>query len=135
MLVYQHFWLLVVPLLLVAAFMLSAHYPLTRAAALAFGLHYAIILTATLLYRAGPWHPLTKYPGPFPFRLSKLALAWMTSDRRQFEHLKRLHDTTATSCASMSAPVPSGVSTPRSSSHREKRDHVGATAACERTGE
>ncbi|KAI1789656.1 high nitrogen upregulated cytochrome P450 monooxygenase 2 [Ganoderma leucocontextum] len=92
-LVHQHFWLLVVPPSLVAALVLSPHHALPRAAALAFGLHYATILGATLAYRAGPWHPLAQYPGPFAYRLSKLALASVTSDGKQFEHLKRMHDT------------------------------------------
>ncbi len=91
--VYQHFWLLVVPPLLIGAFVLSPHHTPARAVALAFGLHCATILGATLLYRASPWHPLAQYPGPFAFRLSKLVLAWATSDGKQFEHLKRLHDT------------------------------------------
>ena len=91
-LVRQHFWLLAVPPALVAACVLSPHYAPARAALLAFGVHCATILGATLLYRAGPWHPLARYPGPYVYRLSKIALAWRTSDGKQFEHLKRLHD-------------------------------------------
>ena len=49
-----------------------------------------LIIGATLIYRASPWHPLAQYPGPFTFRLSKLALAWATSDGKQFEHLKAI---------------------------------------------
>ena len=93
MLVHQHFWLLVVPPSLIIVLLLSPHHAPVRATALAFGLHYATIIGATLIYRASPWHPLAQYPGPFTFRLSKLALAWATSDGKQFEHLKRLHDT------------------------------------------
>ena len=91
-LVRQHFWLLAVPPALVAACVLSPHYAPARAALLAFGVHCATILSATLLYRAGPWHPLARYPGPYVYRLSKIALAWRTSDGKQFEHLRRLHD-------------------------------------------
>ncbi|TBU46359.1 high nitrogen upregulated cytochrome P450 monooxygenase 2 [Dichomitus squalens] len=91
-LVYQHFWLLVVPPALVAACVLSPHYAPARAALIAFGVHYATIAGTTLFYRAGPWHPLAQYPGPYVYRLSKIALAWRTSDGKQFVHLRRLHD-------------------------------------------
>ena len=90
--IHQHFWLLVFPPALLAIALLSAHHAPQRALLLAYGVHWGTILAATLLYRASPWHPLASYPGPFAYRLSKLALAWATRDGTQWLHVKALHD-------------------------------------------
>ena len=77
---------------LLAAFVLSPHYTPARAALIAYAVHFTTILTATIVYRASPWHPLARYPGPFIYRLSKLAFAWTASDGKQYVHLHQLHE-------------------------------------------
>ena len=86
------FTLLVVPPALLAFICLADHHAPLRAFALACAVHWATVASATLLYRASPWHPLARYPGPFHYRLSKLALAWATRDGTQYLHVKALHD-------------------------------------------
>ncbi|KAI0712109.1 cytochrome P450 [Earliella scabrosa] len=88
----HHFGLLLVLPALLAAFVLSPHYAPGRAALIAYAVHFATILTATIVYRASPWHPLARYPGPFIYRLSKLAFAWTASDGKQYVHLHQLHE-------------------------------------------
>ena len=88
----QHAVLLLAPPLVLAHAVLSAHYAYPRAVLAALALHLTTVAGATLLYRASPWHPLARYPGPFTHRLSKLVLAWTTRHGKQWLHVKALHD-------------------------------------------
>ena len=90
--IHQHFWLLVAPPALLALTVLADHHAPLRAAALAYTAHWATVAGATLLYRASPWHPLARHPGPCRYRLSKVALAWATRDGSQYRHVAALHD-------------------------------------------
>ncbi|KAH9922831.1 high nitrogen upregulated cytochrome P450 monooxygenase 2 [Epithele typhae] len=92
--VHHHFWLLLAPPLLLFTLVLHQHFPLSpiRGVLVACAMHWGTIIAAMLLYRASPWHPLARYPGPFVYRLSKLALAWTTSDGKQWLHVNALHD-------------------------------------------
>lgn len=48
-----------------------------------FAAFYTIILSCILLYRASPFHPLAKYPGPFLHRLSKWRMAYILYTRKE----------------------------------------------------
>ncbi|KAF9223441.1 cytochrome P450 [Gyrodon lividus] len=54
-------------------------------------LYYSTILTSILVYRLSPFHPLAKYPGPIPCRISKFWMAWMSSDGKQHKYYYNLH--------------------------------------------
>ncbi|KIJ62772.1 hypothetical protein HYDPIDRAFT_41487 [Hydnomerulius pinastri MD-312] len=54
-------------------------------------LYYFTILISVLAYRLSPFHPLAKYPGPIPCRISKFWMAWISSDGKQHKYYSSLH--------------------------------------------
>jgi cytochrome P450 len=54
--------------------------------------HNALILLCTVAYRLSPFHPLAKYPGPVPNRVSKFWMAYITSSGKQHLHIRKLHE-------------------------------------------
>lgn len=57
-----------------------------------FTVYICALVSSTLAYRASPYHPLARYPGPFVYRLSKFYMARVGFGGRQHLHLKSLHD-------------------------------------------
>ncbi|KAH7884698.1 cytochrome P450 [Phlebopus sp. FC_14] len=54
-------------------------------------LYYTTIVTLVLSYRLSPWHPLARYPGPIPCRISKFWMAWVSSGGNQHKYYAMLH--------------------------------------------
>jgi hypothetical protein len=54
--------------------------------------HNALILMFAVIYRLSPYHPLAKYPGPIPNRVSKWWMAYIISTGKQHTYLKKLHE-------------------------------------------
>lgn len=53
--------------------------------------HWTLVLLFTALYRASPFHPLAKYPGPFLHKLSKFKVLAVSSKGIQHHHYQKLH--------------------------------------------
>lgn len=49
------------------------------------------LVTATLLYRIAPWHPLATFPGPISFRLSSIFSAWDVASGMRYRSIVSLH--------------------------------------------
>ncbi|KAG1747161.1 cytochrome P450 [Suillus paluster] len=56
-------------------------------------LYYSTIIVSVVVYRLSPWHPLARYPGPIPCRISKFWMAWVSRDGKQHQYYSRLHQT------------------------------------------
>lgn len=50
------------------------------------------LVLAVILYRFSPFHPLAKYPGPLPCKISKFWLAGIAFKGYQHQYLKTLHE-------------------------------------------
>nr|BED42936.1 cytochrome P450 monooxygenase [Trametes versicolor] len=57
-----------------------------------FTLYICALVSSTLAYRASPYHPLARYPGPFVYRLTKFYIARVGFGGHQYLHVKSLHD-------------------------------------------
>ncbi|KIP08940.1 hypothetical protein PHLGIDRAFT_68457 [Phlebiopsis gigantea 11061_1 CR5-6] len=75
-----------------ASSLMAAHYGMVKGVALGFALFYTVLVISITLYRISPAHPLARYPGPFPARLSKIWHVWKVSDGTQHLYLQRLHE-------------------------------------------
>ena len=55
---------------------------------------FYIVLSASILaYRISPWHPLARYPGPLPCKLSKFWMAYVAMrTKKQHLYIRGLHD-------------------------------------------
>ncbi|KAF8442381.1 cytochrome P450 [Boletus edulis BED1] len=82
--------LVLVPATLTGVF-LSSFPSIIRIAACTFFLYYSTILVSVLAYRLSPFHPLAKYPGPIPCRISKFWMAWVSSAGKQHKYYYELH--------------------------------------------
>ena len=51
----------------------------------------ASVFASLVLYRVSPIHRLSKFPGPWSWRLSKLLQVWNNRSLRAFEEWPRLH--------------------------------------------
>ena len=56
-----------------------------------FGLFWSTLIISILVYRASPWHPLAKYPGPLICKLSKYHLAFLSLRGKQYLYYSQLH--------------------------------------------
>ena len=56
-----------------------------------FGLFWSSLITSILVYRASPWHPLAKYPGPLICKLTKYHLAFLSLSGKQYLYYSELH--------------------------------------------
>ena len=52
----------------------------------------ASLFASLLLYRLSPFHRLAGFPGPWPWRLSKLFQVWNDRALRGFEEWPRMHE-------------------------------------------
>ncbi|KAJ3525055.1 hypothetical protein NM688_g8461 [Phlebia brevispora] len=72
--------------------LLSPHFSRTQSICVAFLAYIGTLLTSIVLYRIGPFHPLARYPGPLPARISKLWHVWIVSRGKQHLYLQRMHE-------------------------------------------
>jgi hypothetical protein len=56
-----------------------------------FGLFWSTLAISILVYRASPWHPLAKYPGPLICKLTKYHLAFLSLRGKQYLYYSQLH--------------------------------------------
>ena len=56
-----------------------------------FGLFWSTLIISILVYRASPWHPLAKYPGPLICKLTKYHVAFLSLRGKQYLYFSRLH--------------------------------------------
>ena len=56
-----------------------------------FGLFWSTLIISILVYRAFPWHPLAKYPGPLICKLTKYHLAFLSLYGKQYLYYSQLH--------------------------------------------
>ncbi|KAI0067765.1 high nitrogen upregulated cytochrome P450 monooxygenase 2 [Artomyces pyxidatus] len=69
------------------------HIPNVAVALLAiFGSYFSLILLYTTVYRLSPFHPLARYPGPFPAKLSKFWAIHVARSGKEHLYLKALHE-------------------------------------------
>ncbi|TDL19581.1 high nitrogen upregulated cytochrome P450 monooxygenase 2 [Rickenella mellea] len=72
---------------------LSTHYAsLWQPFVVAYTTYYTALLLSVGIYRVSPFHPLSRYPGPLPAKLSKFWSVWIASTGKQHEYFKRLHE-------------------------------------------
>ncbi|KAH8104189.1 high nitrogen upregulated cytochrome P450 monooxygenase 1 [Phellopilus nigrolimitatus] len=83
------FFLIAVPF--VSSAFLFRHVPAAIALTLSFTIFYTTLLLSIATYRASPWHPLAKYPGPILAKLSILWLVRATVSGKYHMVLKHLH--------------------------------------------
>ncbi|EGN94651.1 hypothetical protein SERLA73DRAFT_187691 [Serpula lacrymans var. lacrymans S7.3] len=86
--------LLGVPALLACAlawFSLLPAYQYATAIPVVFASHWALLLSYVLIYRLSPLHPLARFPGPLPNRISKLWMVWVNRKGGQWRHYYALH--------------------------------------------
>lgn len=84
--------LVVVPAILTILFLPNAS-TFTRAFGCVYLLYYSTVLVSVIVYRLSPWHPLARYPGPIPCRISKFWMVWTSRDGKQHIYYSRLHQT------------------------------------------
>jgi hypothetical protein len=65
---------------------------LPLAVATTFASYYTLILLYVVIYRLSPFHPLAKYPGPIPNKLSKLWMSYITSTGQHYRYYRKLHE-------------------------------------------
>ncbi|KAA1466944.1 cytochrome P450 [Dentipellis sp. KUC8613] len=54
-------------------------------------IYLATLFISTIFYRISPWHPLASFPGPFTWRLSTAAIAYVSYTGRRHVILDDLH--------------------------------------------
>ncbi|KAG5715374.1 Cytochrome P450 67, partial [Termitomyces sp. T112] len=88
---YLHFSLLVVAPLTLTPY-LTAYFSHALLAALSAWVCYlASLVACTVLYRVSPVHPLAKYPGPLPCKITKLYFAIVAFGGKQHKWYNELH--------------------------------------------
>jgi cytochrome P450 len=80
-----------IPTILTIVLLSSSFSSTIRAVTYTFCLYYSTILTSILVYRLSPFHPLARYPGPIPCRISKFWMAWISLDGKQHKYYYDLH--------------------------------------------
>lgn len=87
-----HFFLLIaVPILLVWYFH-SLFSSWIKAILYLYPTFVVTLLLSLVLYRLSPLHPLAKFPGPVPNRISNFIMCKIAAGRKQHIYLKELHD-------------------------------------------
>ncbi|KAG0705711.1 cytochrome P450 [Suillus ampliporus] len=89
----SHLGLLVVVPAILTTLLLPSASTFIRAFGCVSLLYYSTILISVVVYRLSPWHPLARYPGPIPCRISKFWMAWVSRDGKQHHYYSRLHKT------------------------------------------
>ena len=82
--------LLATPACLTTLYLPYANSPIL-AALNVFGLFWSTLIISILVYRASPWHPLAKYPGPLICKLTKFRLAFISLRGKQHLYYFQLH--------------------------------------------
>ena len=72
--------------------LLKAHLGPLRSVGFAFALYYITLAASIICYRLSPFHPLAKYPGPLPAKVSKLWHVWIVARGEQHVYLRRMHE-------------------------------------------
>ena len=70
----------------------STHGPFVGTFTLVQGSYYLLLLIYPMVYRTSPFHPLAKYPGPFPAKVSKLWTAYVVSRGKAHLYFNMLHE-------------------------------------------
>ncbi|KAJ7352392.1 cytochrome P450 [Mycena albidolilacea] len=87
-----HFLVLLgLPPILLTPLVLPHTSGILSAAVLTFGVYLSSLATSILAYRVSPFHPLAKYPGPLPCKLSKLWFTVIAMDGKQHLYYLELH--------------------------------------------
>nr|BED42935.1 cytochrome P450 monooxygenase [Trametes versicolor] len=86
-----HLLLLTIPPLVGAGFLSFTLSPISAFFA-SLALFYSTLLTSVVLYRLSPFHPLARYPGPLPCKLTKFWMARIGLNGDQHTYMKELHD-------------------------------------------
>ncbi|KAG2128155.1 cytochrome P450 [Suillus cothurnatus] len=89
----SHLGLLVVVPAILTTFFLPNASTITHAFSCVYLLYYSTVLVSVTVYRLSPWHPLARYPGPIPCRISKFWMVWVSRDGKQHIYYSRLHQT------------------------------------------
>ena len=84
------FLLIVIPAALSST--LVPHLGLVKGVALAYFTHWSTVLASVAFYRLSPFHPLARYPGPVPCKLSKFWGLYKERDGKQHLYVQHLHD-------------------------------------------
>ncbi|EKM52044.1 uncharacterized protein PHACADRAFT_102490 [Phanerochaete carnosa HHB-10118-sp] len=84
------FLLLLLPLGL--STLLVPHYGPVLAPIVALTTYHGVLLASISLYRVSPWHPVSRYPGPLPAKLSKWWMVWQERHGKQHLYIRALHD-------------------------------------------
>ncbi|KAM5535858.1 hypothetical protein V8D89_010476 [Ganoderma adspersum] len=71
--------------------LLLDHLPAIKALPVSFLTFSLTLLCSIGFYRLSPWHPLARYPGPLPLKLSKLPMAWISRGGRRHIYTQELH--------------------------------------------
>ncbi|KAG2110892.1 cytochrome P450 [Suillus discolor] len=87
----SHLGLLVVVPAILSTLFLPNSSTFTRAFGFVYLLYYSTVLLSVIVYRLSPWHPLARYPGPIPCRISKFWMAWVSRDGKQHIYYSKLH--------------------------------------------
>ena len=56
-----------------------------------YAIFYASLSLSVALYRVSLMHPLSRYPGPFSMKISKLVWTYYASTGKQYRLFKELH--------------------------------------------
>ncbi|KAI5124822.1 hypothetical protein M0805_005452 [Coniferiporia weirii] len=76
-----------------SAIFLTFHFAsVPHAILVSFPMFYTSLLSSIAVYRVSPLHPLSKYPGPFPAKLSKFYGLWMMSGGKNHIFHEKLHE-------------------------------------------
>ncbi|KAI0050676.1 high nitrogen upregulated cytochrome P450 monooxygenase 2 [Auriscalpium vulgare] len=54
--------------------------------------HTTLVSILTVIYRISPLHPLARFPGPLPAKVSKLWMSYICAHGKQHIYYRRLHD-------------------------------------------
>ena len=63
-----------------------------KSGSISFMIYYATLFSSIIIYRISPFHPLSKYPGPFLAKITKLhGIRVMKTGKNHIYH-KKLHE-------------------------------------------
>ena len=102
------FLLLFVPACL--SLLLVPHLGVLGGVASCFLVYFAALSSSIVLYRISPLHPLYRYPGPLPAKITKWWHIWRVHKGKQHLYIQSLHDKYGDivrigECARFSAPL------------------------------
>lgn len=72
--------------------LLSPYHTKTSAVLLAFATYLGTLSLSIVVYRVSPWHPLAKYPGPLPSKISRIWHTVIACKGKQYIYLANLHE-------------------------------------------